>query len=198
MFVQFIRAQVDDEAAVRRMMERWELELRPGAEGFLGSTGGITSTGEMITIARFADEGAARRNSDRPEQGAWWAELEKALAGPALFLESTDVDQSMGGGSDDAGFVQILIGRGDRAAAAEANGAEAEAILRRERPDIIGGLTLWTDGDRFVDVVYFTSEADARAGEARELSDEGRRVFERFQETMAVDEFLDIPEPVLT
>ena len=198
MFVQFIRAQVGDEAAVRRVMERWEQELRPGADGFLGSTTGITTAGEMVAVVRFASEEQARRNSDRAEQGAWWAELEKAFAGPASFLESGDVDVSMGGGSDDAGFVQIMIGRGDRAAATAANSPDAEAILRRERPDVIGSLTLWADDSRFVDVIYFTSEADARAAEAGERSEEGRKLFEQFQQAMPVDEFLDLPDPTLS
>lgn len=198
MFVQFIRAQVGDEAAVRRVMERWEQELRPGADGFLGSTTGITTAGEMVAVVRFASEEQARRNSDRPEQGAWWAELEKAFAGPASFLESDDVDVSMGGGSDDAGFVQIMIGRGDRAAATAANSPDAEAILRRERPDVIGSLTLWADDNRFVDVIYFTSEADARAAESGERSEEGRKLFEQFQQAMPVDEFLDLPDPMLS
>lgn len=198
MFVQFIRAQIGDEAAVRRVMERWEQELRPGADGFLGSTTGITTAGEMVAVVRFASEEQARRNSERPEQGAWWAELEKAFAGPASFLESGDVDVSMGGGSDDAGFVQIMVGRGDRAAATAANSPDAETILRRERPDVIGSLTLWQDDGRFVDVIYFTSEADARAAEAGERSEEGRKLFEQFQQAMPVDEFLDLPDPTLS
>lgn len=198
MFVQFIRAQVGDEAAVRRVMERWEQELRPGADGFLGSTTGITTAGEMVAVVRFASEEQARRNSERPEQGAWWAELEKAFAGPASFLESGDIDVSMGGGNDDARFVQIMIGRGDRAAATAANSPDAEAILRRERPDVIGSLTLWADDSRFVDVIYFTSEADARAAEAGERSEEGRKLFEQFQQAMPVDEFLDLPDPTLS
>lgn len=47
---------------------------------------------------------------------------------------------------------------------------EAEPILRRGRPDILGGFTLWFEEDRFIDVVYFSSEREARQGEARELS----------------------------
>lgn len=194
MFAQFIRAKAGDEAAIRRAMDRWDDELRPGAEGFLGSTAGITTGGEFITIARFASEEQARRNSDRPEQGAWWAELEKAFAGAASFVESDDVDVSMGGGRDDAGFVQVMIGRGDRQQIAAVM-QEVEAVLRRERPDILGGITLWRDDGTFIDVAYFTSEAEARAGEAKELSEEGRQVFERFQQLAPVDEWLDISDP---
>lgn len=81
MFVQVIRAPVGDAAALDAALERWETELRPGATGFLGLTAGITTTtdGEAVLVARFEGEAAARRNSDRPEQGAWWAELEQAF-----------------------------------------------------------------------------------------------------------------------
>ncbi len=166
MFVQVIRAPVGDMASLDAALNRWDAELRPGAAGFLGSTAGLTTEGELVLVARFESDEAARRNSDRPEQAAWWAELEQALAGPASFFESSVVDVSMGGGSDDAGFVQVFWGSGDRDAARAVMG-EAEPILRRERPDIVGGFTVWSDDGRFIDVAYFRSEQEAprRGGE---------------------------------
>lgn len=196
MFVQVIRASAADPSAIHAALDRWEAELRPGASGFLGSTAGVTTDGELVLVARFESEEVARRNSDRPEQAAWWSELEHALAGQATFAESSAVDVSMGGGSDDAGFVQVFWGRGDRAAARAAM-LEAEPILRRERPDILGGLTLWLEHDRFIDVAYFSSEQDAREGEARELSQAGRAVFEEFGRVLAAEGYADIPEPKL-
>lgn len=92
-----------------------------------------------------------RSTSDRPEQGAWWLEFEQVLAAPAQFFESAAVDVSMGGGSDDAGFVQVFWGSGDRDAARAAM-VEAEPILRTERPDILGGFTVWREDGRFLDV----------------------------------------------
>lgn len=177
-YVQLIRASIKDEAATWAVMERWERDLRPGAVGFLGSTAGVTKAGEFVLVARFQEEESAPRNATRPEQGAWWEELEATFSAPAAFFESGDIDLSMGGGSDDAGFVQIMIGTGDRATVRAAIG-EAEDVLRKERPDILGGYTAWS-GERFFDVAYFTSEAEARAGEAQELSAAGRAVFERF------------------
>ena len=135
--------------------------LRPGATGFLGSTAGLTTDGEVVLVARFESEDAAHRNSDRPEQGAWWAEFEQALAGPAQVFESAAVDVSMGGASDDAGFVQAFWGSGDRNAARAAM-VQAEPILRRERPNILGGFTVWLEDGRFIDVAYFPSEREAR------------------------------------
>jgi hypothetical protein len=196
MFVQVIRAPVRDEGALVAALDRWETELRPGTTGFLGSTAGLTTDGEVILVARFDSEEAARRNSDRPEQGAWWAELEQALAGPARFFESAAVDVSMGGGSDDAGFVQVFWGRGDRDAARSVM-VQAEPILRRERPDILGGFTVWLEDGRFIDVAYFRSEREAREGEARELSEQGRDVFEQFGRVLAAEGYADIPEPRL-
>lgn len=191
-FVQVIRGKVADSSTLHAALDRWETEVRPGATGFLGSTAGVSTDGELLLVARFESEDVARRNSDRPEQGAWWSEFEQALAEPAAFAESSEVDVSMGGGSDDAGFVQVFWGRGDRAAARSAM-LRAEPILRRERPDILGGFTIWLEDDRFIDVAYFRSEQEAREGEARELSEEGRAVFEEFGRVLAAEGYADIP-----
>ena len=60
-------------------MDQWVAELGPTADGWLGSTAGITDEGWFVGLARFDSESAARRNSERPEQGAWWSRLEGAL-----------------------------------------------------------------------------------------------------------------------
>lgn len=197
MFLQVMRGKVGDEAAIWAALERWEKELRPGSGGFLGSTAGVTTGGELLVAVRFADEEAARANSARPEQGAWWEEFARGFDGEVRFDESADVSVSMGGGSDDAGFVQVMYGRGDRERS-EALLTGAEEVLRRERPDIIGGCSAWTGGGRFVDITYFTSEEEARAGESRELSEESRALFEQFMQAMQVEEYLDIPAPRFT
>ncbi len=66
MFVQVITAKVVDREGLSRQLDRWERELRPGAEGFLGSTSGATDEGRFIALVRFESEEAAQRNSDRP------------------------------------------------------------------------------------------------------------------------------------
>lgn len=194
MFVQVIRGRSADEAGILSALERWETDLRPGADGFLGSTAGIAKDGQFVLVARFVNEEAARRNSDREEQGAWWAMIEQAFAGPVAFFDSSEVDVSMGGGSDDAGFVQVLFGRGDRERARQVL-AQGEEVLRSERPDIIGGITAWREDGSFIDVAYFQSEAEARAGESQEMSAEGRGLFEQLGVVMPVHEYLDLPGP---
>lgn len=194
MFVQVIRGRLGDHGALLAALDRWDTELRAVADGFLGYTAGATRDDQFVLVVRFADEKAARRNSEREEQDTWWAATQEAFAGPVTFFDSSDVDLSMGGGSDDAGFVQVLIGQGERHAARELL-AHGEEVLRRERPDIIGGITAWRDDGSFVDVAYFRSEAEARDGEAKELSPEGRALFDQLAAVMPVREYLDVPLP---
>jgi hypothetical protein len=141
--------------------------LSPGAIGWLGSTAGVTADGTGIALARFESADAARRNSDRPRQGQWWAETAKLFDGDVTFKESVQVHLLGQGGSDDAGFVQVIQGRyTDQKRAVELL-QQSEEPLRELRPDVIGGqLCLHGDGG-FTQAVYFTSESEARLGEKR-------------------------------
>ena len=60
MFVQVIEGKVSDSSGLRRQLDRWQAELRPGAAGFLGSTGGVTDDGVGFAIARFESASAAQ------------------------------------------------------------------------------------------------------------------------------------------
>ncbi len=64
-------------------------------------------------------------------------------------------------------------------------------------PDILGGVRVWTGPESFVQVGYFTSEAEAREGEQREPPPEVAREFEGFEDLMVDVEFLDIGNPML-
>src|SRR5262245_49007570 len=114
MFIQVITGQVADRAGLEAALDRWQRELQPGATGFMGWTGGITDDGRFIEMVRFASPEAAKANSERPEQGAWWADAQRCLSGPATFHDCTLVDMYHGGGNDDAHFVQVMTGHGDR------------------------------------------------------------------------------------
>src|SRR5215210_5776210 len=112
MFAQVIQGKVFDAEAIRAVEDRWMKDLAPGADGWLGSTGGTTEDGRFITVVRFESEEAARRNSERPEQSRWWAETEKLFDGGATFQDSTDVTLDLQGDPEQARFVQIMQGRG--------------------------------------------------------------------------------------
>lgn len=197
MFAQIVQGRVTDPAGVRKQWEKWVEDVKPGAQGFLGSTAGVTAGGEFVTIARFESEEAARANSERPEQSAWWEETSQYVEDP-MFHDCTLVDVFGGGGSDDAGFVQVIQGKTKDVEKSRDLDARMEPGMRERRPDVIGGINAWhPDNGRFTTFIYFTSEAEARVKEKEMANDES--FGEYMQEMQALSDgepkFLDLSEP---
>lgn len=196
MFVQVIEGRVSDREGLRRQMDKWMSDLRPGATGFLGSTAGVTEDGKGIALARFESAAAAKANSERPEQGAWWNETAKCYSGDVTFTDSEDTETFLGGGSNDAGFVQVMRGTADRDEL-RAMDAAFEQVAGSWRPDLMGIFRVWTGPERYLDVGYFTSEAEARAGEKKEPPPELAEQMGRFEQLMQGVEFIDLKDPWL-
>jgi len=196
MFVQVIEGKVRDADLLARQSERWIREIKPGVKGYLGSTTGVTPDGHAITIARFESQQAAATNSESAQQSAWWNETAKAYDGEPTFSESTDVDTIFGGGSNDAGFVQVIRGTAKDQAAMRAQIGGMEAELRKARPDILGMTFAWHgDGGGFTQAVYFRSERETREMEkATENEDMRKRYTEMFAEPPT---FYDLRSPLL-
>jgi hypothetical protein len=198
MFVQVIQGKVADRAALRAAMDRWLSEVGPSSIGWLGSTGGVTEDGRFILFARFSSEEQAMRNSDRPEQSAWWAETSKLFDGEATFKNSIAVDEDLVGDPDSAGFVQFVLGK-------MSDPERGRALMRQNpqawtelRPDLLGTVTAVHEGGEMTTAAYFTSEEDARAGEAVEIPEDLKRGMEEVNSlTVGKPEFLDIKEPWL-
>jgi hypothetical protein len=197
-FVQVIQGQVADAAKARAALDRWARELTPGATGWLGSTAGVTEDGRFIALARFASEEAARRNSDRPEQDRWWAETAKLFSGEATFKDSSDVTVDLAGDPDEAGFVQVIQGRGsDADRARELMGRDSEAWAAY-RPDILGSLAVGHEGGAYTMAVYFTSEAAAREGERKQPPPELQAQMDELAAlSVGEPEFFDLKQPWL-
>jgi len=198
MFVQIIQGHVADTEGFRRQGDRWEAELRPGTRGFLGTTGGITADGTAILAARFESTEAARANSERPEQGTWWADMERCFDGPVTFAESSDVEVLLAGGSGPAAFVQVMKGSTDKRSLL----AEMDQLFTTAaptwRPDVIGGLRAWITPTDYVEIIYFTSEAQARANEQSTPPPAVIARMADFEAMMAGSEYLDLTEPFFT
>jgi hypothetical protein len=163
MFVQVLRGHATDREGVMRMLDQWKTELSPTAEGWLGTTAGVTDDGRFIGSFRFEDAELAQRNSDRAEQTAWWNEFSKFVDSPR-FWDCTEVDTHRKGGSDDAGFVQVIM---CRVLHPQEFRNEVNSMAASPRADVIGSIVAW-QGSRFTEFVYFTSEEEARAGERGE------------------------------
>ena len=197
MFVQAIEGRVADGDGLRRQLERWMSELRPGARGFLGSTAGVTDGGDAVAFARFETSSDAKANSERPEQGQWWAETEKCFDGEVRFTDSDDVDVFLAGGSSDAQFVQVMKGKDMNRDRVRALDEQFEAHAASFRPDLLGGIRMWTGPDSYIEVAYFTNEGDARQGESREPPAELAAQMGEFEAMMANVEFIDLRDPWL-
>jgi hypothetical protein len=200
MFIQVITGTVTDMDGMNEQEERWHRDLRPGAVGFLGSTSGVTDDNRFFVAARFESSEAAAKNSERREQAAWWSDMEKNVSAVS-FHDCNRVETFFGGGSNDAGFVQVMQGRvldADALRRVEQRILEAEDTFRAARPDVIGQVIAYhDDGDTYSDIVYFSSETEARANEQKEMPAELQQLMEELMRAAAIDEYLDLKNPAL-
>jgi hypothetical protein len=197
-FVQVIQGQVADAGKLRAALDRWAQELAPGSIGWLGSTAGVTEDGRFIELARFESEEAARRNSNRPEQDQWWTETSKLFSGEATFSDSSDVTLDLTGEPDDAGFVQIIQGRGSDPDRARELMGQDSSEWAAFRPDIIGSVAVGHEGGAYTMALYFTSEAAAREGERKEPPPELKAQMDEMAAlSVGEPEFFDLKQPWL-
>jgi len=198
MFVQVIQGRVSDPAALKAAIDRWNAEIAPGASGWLGSTGGVTEDGRFIALVRFQDAASAARNSSRPEQDQWWKETSQLFTGEATFKDSEDVSVDTPGDPATARFVQVMQGRGsdpDRARELMGQDSDKWAAFR---PEILGSVGIGHDGGAYTMAMYFTTEADAREGEKKEIPPELQANMDEMNKlSIGEPEFFDIRDPWL-
>jgi hypothetical protein len=163
MFIRVIQGRATNPPGIRRDLGRWQRQLAADADGWLGSTTGITDDGWSVTVVRFASEAQARRNSDRPEQREWWRDASQHLA-RVVVHDASKIHLDQDSGAEEAGFVRVIQGHSDdltRMVRAARPGQENPA---GDGPQVLG-MTVAEHADRpgdFTQIVYFSSEQDAR------------------------------------
>jgi hypothetical protein len=192
MFTQIILGRVSDPAALRAKLDEWEATIRPQAEGYLGTTAGVTDDGDSVAVVRFSSTEAAMRNSERPEQGAWWEATTACFEGPITFLDSEDTITWLRGAAPSSTFVQVMRGRVTDRDRLRELAATAEPDISRLRPEILGSLIALQDDGAFAQAVYFTDEEKARAAEAAAEPDD--RIAE-FDALLSEVEYYDLRDP---
>lgn len=197
MFIQILRGSVTDPAAARAVVDRWQADLKPGAPGYLGMTSGVADDATFIAVVRFASAEAARANSERPEQDAWWRETSTLFDGEPRCYDCPTVDVLLGGGSDDAGFVQLEIYTGVKDVEAVRAVDKEFARLAHLRPDLLGVTTAFTTDGQLFATNYFTSAAEAREAEALEWPAEVLALVEQVTELTDGVEYIDLRTPWL-
>jgi hypothetical protein len=198
MFIQVIQGRATNPPGIRRDLGRWQRQLAADADGWLGSTTGITEDGWSITVVRFASEAHARRNSDRPEQREWWRDASQHLA-RVVSHDAPTVHTYGDGGADQAGFVQILQGYSDDLERMASLARDQDEVLAREAPHILG-VTVAEHADRpgdFTQVVYFTSEQDARSFQQEPPAEAEEPVLEQLRSLMSSLRSFDLRDPQL-
>ncbi|WP_222850023.1 hypothetical protein [Trebonia kvetii] len=189
---------MSDPGQVRDALDLWEEQLAIGAEGWLGSTAGVTSDGQFVGLARFDSQQAARRNSDRPEQHQWWMETAKLFTGEVTFCDSSDVTVDLNGDPDAAGFVQVMQGRGSDPERARDLMAQNPDEWAAFRPDVLGSVAVGHEDGGYTMAMYFTSEQAAREGEHTEPPPKLQAQMEEINKlSIGEPEFLDLRQPWL-
>ena len=191
MFIQVIQAPCSRREDVRAVLDSWRSELADGANGWLGGTFGVTDDDQLVAVVRFSSREEAMANSDRPEQGAWAERFAAALDGPPEFRDYGDVMTFLDGGSDDAGFVQVIQGRVEDPEVIRKL-LETTGELREARPEIIGGTVGLAQDGTFTETIAFTDEESARKGEQLEPPPEVR---ELLGQAMVGARFYDLRDP---
>jgi hypothetical protein len=191
-FIQIVQGKCARHEELHQLLDEWRNDLGPGAEGWLGGTYGFTDDDEFIGVVRFESREAAMANSNRPEQDEWAQRMMALMDGPVEFHDCDDVTLLMDGGSDDAGFVQIIRGKVDDPARLRAMMTENTDSLHEMRPEILGGTLAMEPDGTFTETVAFTDEAAARKGEAIEPPADMRAELEY---AMADAKFYDLHHP---
>ena len=191
MFIQIIQGKCTRQDELRALAETWRKEVGPTAPGWLGGTYGFTDDDMFVGIVRFESRELAMANSERAEQTAWSEKMRALIDGPIEFHDCDDVTLMMDGGSDQAGFVQVIRGKVDEPERLKQLMADT-TNLHEMRPEILGGSLALEDDGTFTETVFFTDEASAREGERKEAPPEVREVLDPI---MRNAQFYDLHHP---
>jgi len=192
-FIQMVQGRCSRQDEMRALVDDWcgSMAHRPG---WLGGTYGFTDDDRFLGVVRFDSSSACLESAAAPDAAAWWAAADELFDGSCEIHESEDVSMMLEGGSDHAGFVQVMKGR-----VADADkfrhfmtDTEMTSMLHEARPEIIGGiLAMETDGT-FVETIAFTDEDAARKGEQTDMP-AGMQA--DFDAAMTDVEFIDLHKP---
>lgn len=191
MFIQIIQGKCTRQDELHALADEWRSELSPGATGWLGGTYGFTDDDQFVGVVRFDSRESAMANSNRPEQTAWAEKFEALMDGPVTYHDCEDVTVMLDGGSDDAGFVQVIQGKVDNPSTARSLLADTDT-LHQMRPEIIGATMAIEEDGSFTETVAFTTEAAAREGEKLEPPEDVRVVLDK---VLTGAKFYDLHHP---
>ena len=193
MFIQMVQGACDQQDDMRMLVDDWCTEVAD-QPGWLGGTYGFTEDDHFVGVVRWDSKASCDDYCTREGAAWWWAAASELLHSKAEIHQSEDVTLMLQGGSDDAGFVQIMKGKvGDADLLRRiSTDQEMTAMLHQARPDIIGSTLLIEDDGSFVETISFTDEAAARAGEKQEMPAEAAADMEHAMQDV---HYIDLHHP---
>ena len=194
MYAHVVRGRTRAGARADEAWQRWVADVAPLASGWRDTTGGTTAQGEVVAVTRFSSARDAQRTLSLPQHRSWWDATLAELDGEADVMESDDVTPPESVVDPSAGFVQMMMATVADRPGVERVEEEIDEPFKRWRPDLLGGYRVWMLGSRLLAVDYFTSEAEARAGERRQPPPEVAEAMPRWLEHMADVEWFDLAQ----
>jgi hypothetical protein len=190
-FIQIIQGRCTRHDEVRAMTDDWQRDMGPHVDGWLGGTYGFTDDDMFVGVVRFESKEMAMANSQRPEQTEWAEKMMAMFDGPVEFHDCSDVTLMLGGGSDNAGFVQVMRGKVDDPEKLKSMMGQTD-MLHEMRPEILGATLAIEDDGTFTQTIAFSDEDSARKGEQMEMPEEIR---ETLESSMRDVSFMDLHHP---
>lgn len=190
MFVLLAVGPVGDPEALRRGWDEWHDRRAGGSTSWLGSTGGITAGGQWLAALRYSSEEPARAAEAESRSGSGF------LSGATTLDVTGDVHRVDGNGPPSAArFVQFMRARVPHRSRLEDVEAAMGDRFANVRGDFLAGLRAWTGPDRLTVVDWFTSEAEARAGEATDIPADLGTLFGKWMSLLHDVEWYDLTRP---
>ena len=192
MYIQTVQATCHQQDRMRRIVDDWSTEMAD-RDGWLGGTYGFTDDGRFVGVVRYESAAAREQLMQEPASRAGWEAALACCEGDLESHQSEDVMMMLDGGSDDAGFVQVMRGHiGDAKRVEHLASDEMTSMLHQARPEIIGATMVIEPDGTFVETIAFTDEASARRGERQAMPDTVR---EDLQRAFADIEYADLHQP---
>jgi hypothetical protein len=191
-FIQIMQARCTRQDEMRQVIDEASAGLADKT-GWLGGTFGFTDDGRFVGVVRFESEEACRELTGSETAKAWLERARELCDEPVEVHESGDVTMVLEGGSDSAGFVQVMRGRiADQDRFRHLSSDEMMTMLHEMRPEVIGATLAVEPDGTFTETVAFTDESSARRGEQNDMPAE---VAADLGAAMADVEYLDLHKP---
>jgi hypothetical protein len=192
-FIQMVQGRCSRQDEMRGLVDDWCATMadRPG---WLGGTYGFTDDDRFVGIVRFESSKASKDFAKTSEAAMLWAAAQDLFEGGSEVHESEDVSMMLDGGSDDAGFVQVMRGRvadADRLRHFMTD-TTMTSMLHEARPEIIGATLAMESDGTFIETIAFTDEQSAREGEKKDMPADMQADFES---SMSDVEYVDLHRP---